>query len=255
MGCWLAFGTRVLLCGSAAALLCAQTHGTAADLERVREVNLEYARNMPNYVADETAKRYDSRRGSQEWKYVDTVETEITFRGPSAVRRNVRIDGRPWNGDWPALPGARWYGGFGTELLPLFGPRCPTTVEFEGTSEMRGNERIAFRFHSPADGCFVPFTDRNQRFNPARAGRVLVDAATGHAIQLEEDATGFPGDWELRDRKEQVTWDSVRIGDATHLLPVAAEFVFLYSSGARQRITVAYSNHRRFEASSTVEYH
>jgi len=84
---------------------------------------------------------------------------------------------------------------------------------------------------------------------------VLVEAASGHVIHLEEDASGFPSTWELKDRKEQVSWDYVRIGDASHLLPVAAEFVFLYASGARQRITVAYSNHRHFEASSSLEYH
>ena len=245
-----------LLCG-AMPPLCGQTAQPAGELERVRQVNLEYVSNMPNFVADETANRDDSRPGSQEWKHVDTVSTEITFRGRQALRRNVRINGSPWNGDWLALPGARWYGGFGTELAPVFDLRCPTTIEYEGTSNVRGSELLAFRFRSPADACFPPFTDRNgiQRYNPARTGRVLVDGASGHVNHLEEDASGFPAAWDLKDRKEQVSWGYVRIGDDSHLLPVAAEFVFLYASGARQRITVAYSNHRHFEASSNLEYH
>ncbi len=154
-------GLGFLLGGAMAAALHGQTAGPAGQLERVRQANLEYVLNMPNFVADETAKRDNSRPGSQRWERVDTVSTEISFRGRQALRRNVRIDGRPWNGEWLGLPGVRWYGGFGTELSPVFDPRCPTTVEYEGTGNVRGSELPAYRFRSTAEACFPPFTDRN----------------------------------------------------------------------------------------------
>jgi hypothetical protein len=52
-----------------------------------------------------------------------------------------------------------------------------------------------------------------------------------------------------------VSWDSVKIGDVAHLLPVAANFVIDYSSGKRWRIEVQYKNHRHFESSTNVTFH
>jgi hypothetical protein len=42
-------------------------------LEHARQVNLEYASSLPNFVADETAKRYTSDSRSPDWRYADTI--------------------------------------------------------------------------------------------------------------------------------------------------------------------------------------
>lgn len=74
-------------------------------------------------------------------------------------------------------------------------------------------------------------------------------------IQLDEDAGGFPAEFEFAQRREEVLWDYVKIGDASHLLPVGANFVVLYSSGNRWRVEVEYKNHRHFEASTNITFH
>jgi hypothetical protein len=226
-----------------------------AKLEHVREVNLAYASNMPNFVADETAKRYARRGNSTEWAYVDTIESEIAFRGSRAVRQYIRKDGRPWDQPFQALSGFKWYGGFGTEIEPLFDPLCPTTVEYEGPKALRGKQLQAYRFSSPADGCFGPFTVLYQRYNPSRTGEALVDDPGGNVIQLNEEARGFPADFDFVQRNEEVSWDYVKIGDATHLLPVGADFVVRYSSGERWHVMVQYANHRHFESSTSITFH
>lgn len=228
-------------------------------LDHAREVNLKYASNMPNFVADETATRYTIDGGSTQWRYLDTIETEITFKGSRAVRQKIRRDGKPWNRPFQALPGFKWYGGFGTEIKPLFDLQCPTTIQYEGRAEVRGKHLLEYRFSSPADGCFGPFTIEYQRYNPARTGHVFIDDVIndvgGNVIQLDEEASGFPAEFEFAQRKEEVSWDYVKIGDASHLLPVVANFVVLYSSGNRSRVEVEYKNHRHFEASTNITFH
>jgi len=225
-----------------------------ARLEHAREVNLAYASHMPNFVADETAKRYTSRGGSTQWLYRDTIESEISFKGLRAVRQHVRLDGKPWDKPFQALPGFKWYGGFGTEIEPLFDPECPTAIEYEGPSEVRGERLLAYRFSSPPDGCFGPFAVGYQRYNPARRGHVFVDDPGGNVIQLDEEASGFPADFDFAQRREEVSWDHVKIGDASHLLPVGADFVVTFSTGDRWHVTVEYKNHRHFEASTNITY-
>jgi hypothetical protein len=223
-------------------------------LEQARKVNLAYAANLPNFVADETAIRYEGEPGSEKWRRVDVIRTEITFKGSQVLRQQIRRNGRRWARPFQSLPGFKWYGGFGSELRPLFDSRCSTSIEYEGQVDMRGKHLLAFDFRAPPDGCFVSFYFEYQRYNPARTGRFLIDEAGGRLVQLSEEAAEFPTDFEFRRRDEEVLWGDVKIGSAVHLLPVKANFEVLYSSGTRWRVDVEYTNHRHFEASTDVVF-
>jgi hypothetical protein len=229
-----------------------------AKLERAREVNLNYIAHLPNFVADETGKRYTGEARFPDWRYLDKIETEITVKGNRSDRQKVRRDGKPWKQPYQFLPGFKWSGGFGTELRPIFDLRCPTTIDYSGTAVMHGKRVLEYRFESPADGCFGPFTNEYARYNPARKGRIFVEDFAGdrggNVLQLEEEATDFPEQFEFSHRVETVSWDFVKIGDAPHLLPVAANFVVEYFSGSRVRVDVEYKNHRHFESSASISF-
>jgi hypothetical protein len=227
----------------------------AGELAHARRINLEYIANLPNFVADETVKRYRSTTKSPRWSYYDTIETEVTFRGKNAVRQRIRRDGKPWDQPYEALPGFKWYEGFGTEISPLFDPRCPTTMEYHGRSKVGGRQLLEYRFSSPVDGCFPFFYLDYQRYNPARTGHVFIDDPGGNVFELDEDAGEFPAEFEFVERDEHVAWDYVKIGDDSHLLPVRASFLVRYNSGTRYRAEVEYKNHRHFEASTNVTFH
>jgi len=224
-------------------------------LERAREVNLDYAANLPNFIADETAKRYTSDTRSTRWHYIDTIEAEVTFQKNRATRVQVRRNGRKWDRPFQALPGFKWGGGFGAEIRPLFDLQCPTRIQYDGPAEIRGRPALKFNFDSPADGCFNDFYVEYQRYNPARTGHISIDDRSGNLIHLEEDASPFPAEFDFARRQEEVSWDSVKIGDASYLLPVAANFVVDYSSGKRWRVEVEYKNHRHFESSTDITFH
>ena len=225
------------------------------ELETARRINLQYAANMPNFVADETARRYRSTVKSPEWRPYDTVEDEITFRGLRAVRQQIRRDGTAWSQPFDALPGFKWYEGFETEINPLFDPQCPTTIEYQGPSAAGGRRVLEYRFRSPVDGCFPFLYFAYERYNPARSGRFFVEDAGGSVLQVDDEAGGFPPDFEFAGREEHMFWDYVKIGENSHLLPVRANFLVTYSSGTRYRVEVEYKNHRHFEASTNVTFH
>jgi hypothetical protein len=225
------------------------------ELEHARRTNLEYAAKMPNFVADETAKRFRSTTRSPGWLPYDTVESEIAFRGRRAVRQQIRRNGKPWDQPFDALPGFKWYEGFETEISPLFDPECPTSMEYQGRSKVGGRQLLDYRFRSPVDGCFPFLYFAYERYNPARTGHVFIDDPGGSVIQVDDQAEGFPADFEFAGREEQMFWDYVKIGENSHLLPVRANFVVAYSSGTRYRVEVEYTNHRHFEASTNVTFH
>jgi hypothetical protein len=224
------------------------------ELEHARQVNLDSLANMPNFVADETARRYRSTAESPRWRDYDTVEAEITFRGRRAVRQQIRRNGKPWEQPFDALPGYKWYEGFETEISPLFDPLCPTTIEYEGPSNTDGRQLLEYGFSSPVDGCFPFFYFTFQRYNPARTGHVFIDPMRGNVMRVDDQTTGFPAGFEFSEREENVAWDYVKIGETSHWLPVRANFLVLYSSGTRYRVEVEYKNHRHFEASTNIKF-
>jgi len=221
-----------------------------ANLEHARQVNLDHAANMPNFVADEIAKRYNAPAGSSKWTYIDTVTTEITVKGIHISRQNWRKNGQPSSASeiW-AMPST----GFGAALKPLFDPACPTTLTFADREVLRGQPVLAYQFRSPANGCFGNLYG-GFGYNAARTGRVLIGASSGEVLQFEEDATGFPEDFGFTERHQVMTWDTVHIAGAAHWLPVAADFIWTYAGDSRLRISIEYKNHRHFEAASHITY-
>jgi hypothetical protein len=238
---------RLLACS---VLLCPLI-GQDATLEHARRMNLERAAKMPNFVADEITMRYSSRIGSSKWKHEDTIEAEITARGIQITRQNWRRNGKPLKRlDGGYMPST----GFAAALKPLFDPQCPTTLELQGTEDVFGKTTLAYRFRSPAEGCFGNLYGKLGGYNAARTGRVLIDALSGEILQFEEEATGFPNGFGFVQRNQIMTWGSVKIGDASHWLPVAADFIWRTYSGELYRTNAEYKNHRHFEAASDITF-
>ena len=235
--------------------------GQDAALEHARAVNLERAANLPNFVADETSVRYKSPHiDPPQWQLVDTIESEIAVQGGAGfTRQHVRVNGQPWNK--PELPGGfRWSVQFGAELKQLFGPGCPTRIEFEGREEVFGKSVLAYRYSSPPNGCFGFFEIKNglfsftKRYNPARKGRFLINEADGSVIRFEGEADEFPKGFGADPWTTTVSWDYVKTGDGTHLLPVAMDIFGGFVKADLWHVTVEYKNHRHFQASTHVTF-
>jgi hypothetical protein len=224
------------------------------EFEHARRINLEYVAHMPNFVADETAKRYRSTSKSPHWSNFDTIESEVTFEGDTTVRRQLRRNGKPWEQPFEALPGFKWYGGFGSEITPVFDPQCPTTIDYRGRSQVGERQLLEYQFSTPVDGCFPFFYFHYQRYNPPRTGHVFIDEPSGSLFQLDEDTRGFPAEFEFAEREERITWDYVKIGEDSHLLPVRAYCLAVYYSGTQFRIEVEYKNHRHFQSSTNLKF-
>jgi hypothetical protein len=54
--------------------------------------------------------------------------------------------------------------------------------------------------------------------------------------------------------KQVLSWDYIKVGEASYLLPVAADYVFTYPTGDTWHIEVQYKNHRHFEISIDLRF-
>jgi hypothetical protein len=225
----------------------------ATALQHAREVNLERAAKLPNFVADETMVRYKSRHTNPpKWQKMDTIESEIAVKGPDVTRQHTLINGKPWKKGY--FPGFNWSVQFGTELQPLFGPKCGTTIEFEGPTQERGKQLLAYRFQAPPNGCFGTLTQYRKHYSPVWSGRFLIEDPGGSLVQFEDEAHEFPKGWEADPITQTITWDYVKIGNDSYLLPVGFEVFGGITNGDLWHVVVEFKNHRHFEASSNLTF-
>ena len=222
-------------------------------LERVREVNLARAERMPNFIADEVAVRSVRGKGNSKWKQDDTVESEVAFKGAHDARQHIRINGKPYTTTTGWIPGVNWGLGFAANLNSVFNRDCANTFELEGHQELRGKRVTVYRFQSPQDGCFGAGVMGYREYDAARTGRIVVEDLGGNVIQMEFEVIQAPSIKSGND-KEVFSWDDVTIGDASHLLPVAADYVYPWPNGDLWHIAVQFKNHRHFEAAITVKF-
>jgi hypothetical protein len=235
----------------------AERFGNLTGLERVREVNLANLARMPNFIADERASRSFIPAGSTRASIQDVVESQVVFQGTKAKRENVRINGKRWNGNTTWLPGFNWgigWGiGFGSEIHAIFDTTCATTFDFTGQEEIPGRRVLVYRFTSPRDGCFGPDQIGPAEYNAARTGRVLVDDPDGNIVRVE---IGQAGVAEFGTVEVKMSWNNVRIGEGSYLLPVRDEYVWHSATqpGSAWHVSVEYTNHKHFEASSILKF-
>ncbi len=91
-------------------------------------------------------------------------------------------------------------------------------------------------------------------YNPARTGRILLDAGRGNLVRYQEESFGYPEKFGIDRHTVTESWGYVDIGDASYLLPISAEFVVRHSDGSAGRVSVEYKNHRHFETATNVTF-
>lgn len=225
-----------------------------AVLEKARKVNLDFASHLPNFVVDETAKRYTSAAFPLQWQAMDTVKSEVTFRGPVETRAHIVLDGKDWNHPFRQLPGLIWSTEYGSFIRPIFDPACPTTLASAGKGKVRGMDLFIFTFHAAAETCFGPFQSKYQLYYPARSGRLYVDGSNGQLMQMDIKWDSAPSAFSVLDEESEISWARVTVGNQSLVLPVSIDEMTRGASGWCWWVRMEETNHRQFEAASTITF-
>ena len=220
-----------------------------SQLDRVREVNLDYVAKLPNFVADETNLRYRSYDPGKPWGLEHTVQDEVTVKDHRVFRRNVHKRAATLSG---ALDKPLNFD-FGLHLEAVFGPQCASNVEFVGREEVDGQPMLVYFFHIPPGACFVAVHNGNRQF-AAITGRILVDASNLHVFRSEWVGTGFPEKFAVDHFTTTEQWGYATIGGSSYLVPVSSEIVLRMSDGSTERGKTEYRNHRHFEAATSITF-
>lgn len=211
-----------------------------SQLDRIRQVNLDYVSKLPDFVADEITRRYRSYDVGKPWRLEHTIEDEITVKD-NRVSRN-RKGSRLSASD------------FGLHLESVFDPPCGAKVEFAGREEGGDQATLVYLLHAPPGNCFGSVVHNGNRQVAAISGSILVDAANLHVLRCEYQGTGFPEKFACDRYTVADLWGYATIGGSSYLVPISAGGVIRMSDGSMERVTTEYKYHRHFEAATTVTF-
>ena len=223
-----------------------------AALERTRKLSIDRAEKIPNFVADEIARRYRSEGAGRPWKLYDTLETEVTSKKDAITRENIRRNGVPTKKPLDRLDGPRPGVFFGAELK-MFYPACPTRFDYTGVVSIGGRQLSVYRFTDPPGGCHSLPQAGGEKYDGGRTGRVLVDQR-GEVLRYESEASGMPEKFPFDRLIETESWDYVTIGRSSYLVSVAASLSIFQADGTAWSVNIEYRNYRHFEASAGITY-
>ena len=73
-------------------------------------------------------------------------------------------------------------------------------------------------------------------------------------IQFDDASTGYSAQYPFAESNREIVWDYIKIGDVSHLLPVSADDIARFSAGSLICVNLKYTNHRHFEAASSITF-
>ena len=221
-------------------------------LEQARYFALEYADNLPDFMATQFVTRYDQKPGDKDWKKQDTLEIELAYSEKHGEKYKLtKLDGKPSTLKYENLGGSISTGEFGSLLTAAFLPE--SRAEFKELRKETFNKRqtVVYDFKVKKAFSSSQITDRttHQTITAAYQGTVWIDVETKRVLRIEQANEGMPANFSISLSENAVEYDWVKIADQPYLLPVRGE-VLLGSDRDRYytRNVIEFRNYRKFDS-------
>jgi hypothetical protein len=221
-------------------------------IEKARNATFDFIDNLPNFICDQTTKRYDSKTLKPVWKYKDRVEVELMFTGGKEDYRNVRMNGKALKKGAPEDSGQWSTGEFGSILADIFDPQTHTRFKLRGDSTASGMKAKEYEFSvALADAHWT--IRMSYSVKPAYSGAVWIDPESGRALRVEMGTKSLPTDYPVDKVEAFVDYEWVKIGEKQYLMPVRSQNLACETHMFNcTKNEIEFKNYRKFNVESQV---
>ena len=220
-------------------------------LEQARYYALEYADNLPDFMATQVVTRYAQKPGYKDWKKEDSLEIELTYRIKGGEKyRLTKLDGKPSTLKYENLGGSTSSGEFGSLMTAAFAPQSKAEFKEIRKETFHNRQTVVYDYKVKKAFSVNQITDKStfQTVTAAYQGTVWIDAETKRVLRIEQAAEGMPANFSITLAESSIEYDCAKIADQPYLLPVRAE-VLLGSDRERSynRNVIEFRNYRMFD--------
>jgi hypothetical protein len=225
-------------------------------LEQTRHNVLESAKELPNFVVNQTVSRYVRTAQASDWKLEDTLEVEITYQTDKGEQFNLlRVSGKPAQQSYEALGGSTSTGEFGSMLEALFLPYSKAQFKEVRRETYRGRQTVVYDFRVLKGNSTATIQDKNsgQKTIAGYSGSVWIDTEAKGVLRIELSHEGMPAGFPVSMSENAVEYDWVTIGEQRYLLPIQAELLMGRDSQRYYtRNVIEFRNYHKFEGKLKV---
>lgn len=214
---------------------------------------MNFSQSLPNFISRQVMTRYRSRDNGRKWRRIDQVEAEVIYEDGRESYKNIKIDGKPFDGGMKQIGGAWSTGEYGTTLRSLFHPRTQTEFVFRERTQEKGGPAAVYDFHVAKEHSNWDLTSETRSLTAEFGGTVWIDPDSGRTLRIEMEALGLPRGFSLSAVEETIDYSYVTIAGEEYLLPTASENLGCFR-GTRQcsRNKLEFRDYRKFSASSSI---
>lgn len=225
-------------------------------IEQARYHSLDFASELPNFIATQMVNRYEQDHRTGSWKLQDTLEIGLTYTSDKGENyRLLRINGQPTNQSYDDVSGSTSAGEFGAVLEGVFAPETHTDFRETKHDSLRGRDTVIYDFTVKRIYSRSSITDKvtKQSIIAGYTGSLWVDTQTKRVLRIEESDTEIPVGFPITLSEDAVDYDWVEIAGEQFLLPVHAE-VLLGSDHDKiyMKNVIEFRDYRKFEGSVKV---
>lgn len=243
-------------------LLAQQPPAPSADerkalLDRARAYAFDYTQTLPDFICNETVRRY--REGADEgtWDLTDTLSVRLSYYGRREDYKLLQVNNKavPATSRYDALTGSISEGEFGSLLRQIFEPDPSTEIRWAGWDTIAGARVAVFTYRMTADHAryAVNFVINDSRYSAVagRRGTLFMEPDTGRILRVTSAADGLAADFPVQKLVSTLDYAATAIGDRTFLLPRTAD-VEMIAGTYRSRNTIEFVSYHKFAADTDV---
>lgn len=223
-------------------------------VDQTRAATTSAAKNLPNYICQQTTARYNSTGTPLNWIRQDVVSAALVYENGKEDYRDITIDGKPQKGrKMIDIPGNTSTGEFATVLLDVL--HASTGAVFKLRANIRTNPQDAAVYDftvTPAKSHWSIMTSRGV-ITPGYRGSLWIDPATSRVKRLEWEAVALPSDFMLDSMQSSVDYDWVTLGAERFLLATHSEAVLCFrASPTCSRNVIDWRDYHLYQSESKL---
>jgi hypothetical protein len=229
-------------------------------LDEVRDYAINYTHRLPDFICLEQTRRYIDTTGRDAWRQADVITARLTYYNQKEDYKLVsQSDKVSTDGSYQSVGGALSMGDFGTTMQEIFDPSSHASFQWEKWTTLRGRRTHVISYRVPLE--FSKYSieyegekkDDVQRIIVGYHGSVYVDKEYSTIVRIAQEADNIPPTFPVKEAKETLDYDFVKIGDSEFFLPLTAE-VRLHSGREWAKNVKEFRLYRKFSADAVIKF-
>jgi hypothetical protein len=195
-------------------------------LHEIVEKARNYAETLPNYLCVQVTRRRDDPTGTENWRLRDTIQEQLSYVDKQESYKVAMINGKAVSSvQHNQLGGAISSGEFGSIYTEIFAEETAADFEWDHWATLRGRRMYVFAFRVPQSRSHYTIFDgeTHRTITTGFHGLIYADRDTYTVMRFKLECDDIPSDFPVKDVKQDVNYDFVKIADQQYVLPLKTE--------------------------------